>query len=124
MYPMGNENHCHTDSNFHRIQFIRLETRTTVKPILILTLFNVSDGKRRLLSNRFYSSLCSVYPMENEDHSHINSKSHCIQYIRWETRSTVLLILILTVGNDDNCSTDSDLHCNLCIHGKRRLLSD
>ena len=115
VYPMGNEDHCHTDSNSHCIQWIRWETRTTVIQILILTEFSVSDGKATPMSYRFLFSLYSAY-RESEDHSHTDwnsdciqcirgkkrghshtdSNCHCIQCNRWETRTTVLPILILT----------------------------
>ena len=46
VYPMANDDHCHTDSNSYCIQCILLEMEATVIPILILAVFSVSDGKR------------------------------------------------------------------------------
>ena len=104
VYPMGNEGLCHSDSNFQNIRYIRWETRTTVTPILTLTVFNVSDGKRRPLST--------------------DSKYHCIQSIRWKTGTTILLIPILTVfrvsvGNYDNCHADSNSQYIQCIRWEK-----
>ena len=117
---MGNKDHCHTGSNSRCIQCIRRETRTTVIPILIFTLFRVPNGKRWPLSYRFECSLCSVYPIGSEDYCHTDSISHCIQCIRWETGTTALLILILiafsvSVGNDINGHNDFNSRCIQCI---------
>ena len=122
---MGNKDHCHTGSNFLCFQCIRRETRTTVIPILIFTLFRVPNGKRWPLSYRFECSLCSVYPIGSEDYCHTDSIYHCIQCIRWETGTTVLLLLILTVfsvsaGNEDQCHAYSNYHCFRCIRWETR----
>ena len=50
VYPRKSEDHSHTDSNSDCIQCIRWETTTAVIPILILTVFSVSDGKQADLS--------------------------------------------------------------------------
>ena len=62
IYLVGNEDHCHTDSNSRCIKCIQWETGTTVMPILI--------------------PLYSMYPAGNEEHCHIESNSLCIQCIR------------------------------------------
>ena len=79
---MGNEDHCPTDSNSHRIQCFRWERGTTVLLILILTVLSVSAG--------------------NEDHCHAYSNSHSIQCIRQETKTTVIPILILTIFSESD----------------------
>ena len=114
MYPIRNENHREADFNSHNIQWIRWETtvipililaifsairwetRTTVLPILILIVFGVSE-KRGPLSYWFKFWLYSVYPRKNEDRSYTDSNCHCIQCNRWETKTVVIPILILTV---------------------------
>ena len=82
MYPMGNEDHCHTDSKYHCIQSIRWKTGTTLLLIPILTVFRVSVG--------------------NYDNCHADSNSQYIQCIRWEKMTTVTPILILTVLSVSN----------------------
>ena len=112
----GNEHHCHAYSNFQCIQCIWWETRTTVIPILIVTVFRVINCKRWPLSSRLYCSLCSVYPIGSEDHCHTNSNSHCIQRIRWEKGTTVLLtnshcFQCYSMRNEDHCHIDCNYHC-------------
>ena len=109
-----NKDHSHTDSNSRYIQCIRRETRTTVIPILMFTVFRVFDGKRWPLSNRLY--LCSVYPIGSEDHCHTDSNSHCIQRIRWEKGTTILLtnshcFQCYSMRNEDHFHTDTNSHC-------------
>ena len=74
---MGKEHQCHTDCYSHCIQRIG-KARTTLILIEILIVFSVSEEKKR-------------------GHSHTDSNCHCIQCNRWETKTNVIPILILTV---------------------------